>query len=301
MQKFTVQKEMELMPYLAFILPKWSRKEIKQYLTHGSISVNDQVTTRYDYKLRPNDIVNIASEKESHLKNLLEGHSIHIIYEDNDVILVDKPSGLLTIANETTSNETLYYKVTDYIRTSAVRKNARVFIVHRLDKDASGIVLLAKNEKAKVFLQEHWDDVKKKYYAIVEGCPKEKSAEIKSLLVESGSFRVHSTFNRSEGKLAITHYKVLKTVKDYSLLEINLITGRKNQIRVHLSEEGCPIIGDKKYDAETNPIKRLGLHAYYISFVHPVKKEKMTFQIEMPHRFKSFITAWEYPVAGYGV
>ncbi len=292
MHKFIVQHESGLIEYLPSVLPTWSRKEIKQYLTHGSILVNGQIQTRYDYKLHAGDTVSIISEKESHLKNLLEGYSIYLIYEDNDIIVVDKPSGLLTISNEKTSTDTLYYRVTDYVKTSTSRKDARIFIVHRLDQDASGLVVFAKNEKAKNYLQDNWDKAKKKYYAIIEGCPREKAAEIKSFLVESSAFRVYSTFNHAEGKLAITHYKVLKTVQGYSILEVNLITGRKNQIRVHLSEKGCPIIGDKKYGAKTNPVRRLGLHAYYISFVHPTKKEKMTFQIDMPYRLKSFIDTW---------
>jgi RluA family pseudouridine synthase len=288
MKEFTVQEEMELMAYLVFVLSDWPRKKIKQYLTHGSVLVNNEAKTTYNYKLRGGDIVRIVSEKESHLKNLLEGHSIHLVCEDDDVIVVDKPPGLLTIANQDTSTNTLYYRVTDYVRAQTGRKDARVFIVHRLDQDASGIVVFAKSEKTKNNLQDNWADVRKKYYAVVEGCPKEKYGDIRSFLTESGNYRVHSTFNESLGKSAITKYKVIKTANDYSLLDITLVTGRKNQIRVHLSEIGCPIIGDKKYDAKTNPARRLGLHAYYIEFVHPAKNEKITFQIEMPAQLKRF-------------
>jgi len=155
MHKFIVQHESGLIEYLPSVLPTWSRKEIKQYLTHGSILVNGQIQTRYDYKLHAGDTVSIISEKESHLKNLLEGYSIYLIYEDNDIIVVDKPSGLLTISNEKTSTDTLYYRVTDYVKTSTSRKDARIFIVHRLDQDASGLVVFAKNEKAKNYLQDN--------------------------------------------------------------------------------------------------------------------------------------------------
>lgn len=286
MKGFIVKKQTELMEYLIEALPDWSRKEIKQYLSHGSVSVNGKARTKYNYLLKAGDAVSVSSEKEVTSKQLLTKSFIHPVYEDNDLIVVNKPSGLLTIANETTYSDTLYYKVTDYVRTVSGTKGTRIFIVHRLDKDASGLIVFAKNEKTKNDLQSHWDMAGKKYYAVVEGCPKEKSGEIRSYLAESDSLRVYSVLRKVEGKLAITQYKVIKVVPSYSLLEVGLITGRKNQIRVHLSEMGCPIIGDKKYGAKTNPVKRLGLHAYYLSFVHPITKKKMTFQTELPGKLK---------------
>lgn len=289
MKTFVVKKQAELMEYLIEVLPDWSKKEIKQYLSHGSISVSGKARTKYNYLLRAGDVVSVSSEKEAAGKKLLTKSLIHPIYEDNDLIVVDKPAGLVTIANETTYSDTLYYKVTDYVRAAAGAKEARIFIVHRLDKDASGLIVFAKNEKTKTDLQSNWDTAGKKYYAIVEGCPKEKSGEIRSYLAESDAYRVYSAPRSDQGKLAITRYKVLNTVSGYSLLEVALITGRKNQIRVHLSEMGYPIIGDKKYGAKTNPAKRLGLHAYFLSFTHPAAKKKMTFQTELPGKLKYFL------------
>lgn len=283
------------MKYLIDALPEWSKKEIKQYLSHGSISVNGKARTKYNYQLKPGDTVDISSEKEAANKQLLTKSFIHPVYEDDDLIVVDKPSGLLTIANETNYSDTLYYKVTDYVRTalsyerSAGKKEARIFIVHRLDQDASGLIVFAKNEKAKIDLQGNWDTAGKKYYAVVEGCPKEKTGEIRSYLTENEAYRVYSASKSGQGKLAVTQYKVIKAIPGYSLLDVALITGRKNQIRVHFSEIGCPIIGDRKYGAKTNPVKRLGLHAYYLNFIHPAEKKKMVFQIELPDKIKHFL------------
>lgn len=277
------------MDCLIEVLPDWSKKEIKQYLFYGSISVNSKVITKYDYLLKTGDAVSVSSEKEANSKRLFAKSFIHSVYEDNDIIVVNKPSGLLTIANEATCTDTLYYKVTDYVRTVSGTKETRVFIVHRLDKDASGCIVFAKNEKTKNILQSNWGVAEKKYYAVVEGCPKEKSGEVRSYLAENDSFRVYSVQKKDQGKLAVTQYKVINTIPGYSLLEVTLITGRKNQIRVHLSGLGCPIIGDKKYGAKTNHVKRLGLHAYYLSIVHPVTKKKMVFQTEIPGKLKYYL------------
>ena len=295
MKTFIVKKQTELTEYLIEVLLDWPKKKIKQYLSHRSVLVNGKERTKYNYPLKAGNVVSVLSEKEATGKQLLAKSFIYPVYEDNDLIVVNKPPGLLTIANESTNTDTLYYKVTDYVRIVSGAKGARIFIVHRLDKDASGFIVFAKNEKSKNDLQGHWDMAGKKYYAVVEGCPKEKSGEIRSCLAESDSFRVHSVRRKNQGKLAITKYKVVKIIPGYSLCEVTLITGRKNQIRVHLSEMGCPIIGDKKYGAKTNPVKQLGLHAYYLSFVHPATKMKMTFQTELPGKLKYFINSSKKP------
>ncbi len=210
---------------------------------------------------------------------------IKILYEDKSIIIVSKPSHLLTISTDNEREKTMFHKVIEYERKK--NKNNKVFIVHRLDKDTSGILVLAKTERVKKILQDNWSDVKRYYMAIVEGIPKEKEKTIKSYLKENSRLITYST-NSKDGKLAITKYKLIKHNKKYSLLGIEILTGRKNQIRVHLSENNTPIIGDKKYNAKTNPIKRLGLHAYRIILKHPITKETIDITDNLPKEFMIF-------------
>ena len=204
---------------------------------------------------------------------------IKILYEDKSIIVVSKPSHLLTISTDNEKEKTMFHKVIEYERKK--NKNNKVFIVHRLDKDTSGILVFAKNERIKRQLQDNWQNTKRYYQAVVEGNVEKKEDTIKSYLKENKALITYST-NKSDGKLAITKYKVIKTNKKYSLLDIEILTGRKNQIRVHMNDINHPIIGDKKYNAKTNPIKRLGLHANKLVLQHPITKQIMTFEDKPP-------------------
>lgn len=208
---------------------------------------------------------------------------IKILYEDKSIIVVSKPSHLLTISTENERERTMFHKVIEYERKK--NKNNKIFIVHRLDKDTSGIIIFAKNERVKKILQDNWDKTKRYYMAIVEGIPTDKEKTIKSYLKENSRLITYTTTD-SDGKLAITKYKLIKHSKKYSLLDIEILTGRKNQIRVHMSDNKTPIIGDKKYGAKTNPINRLGLHAYKIIFTHPITKNEMVIEDKLPLEFK---------------
>ncbi|MEG0826039.1 MAG: RNA pseudouridine synthase [Bacilli bacterium] len=210
---------------------------------------------------------------------------INIVYEDKDIIVVNKPSHLLTISTNNEKEKTLFHKVISYEKQK--NKNNRIFIVHRLDKDTSGLVIFAKSEKIKKILQDNWDsNVKTKgYIAVVEGIVLEETNIIKSWLKETSAFVSYSSDKPNDGKLAITKYKKMRTSKNYSLLMINILTGRKNQIRVHMKDIGHPIIGDKKYDSKTNPLKRLGLHANILELVHPTTNKIIKFEIETPKEF----------------
>ena len=204
---------------------------------------------------------------------------IKILYEDKSIIVVSKPSHLLTISTDNEKEKTMFHKVIEYERKK--NKNNKVFIVHRLDKDTSGILVFAKNERIKRQLQDNWQNTKRYYQAVVEGNVEKQEDTIKSYLKENKALITYST-NKSDGKLAITKYKVIKTNKKYSLLDIEILTGRKNQIRVHMNDINHPIIGDKKYNAKTNPIKRLGLHANKLVLQHPITKQIMTFEDKPP-------------------
>ena len=214
---------------------------------------------------------------------------LSILYEDHDILVVDKRSGLLTVSNEKVRENTAYYLLTKYVRKGNQKSKNRIFIVHRLDKDTSGVIVFAKNENAKRYLQEEWQGFKKKYYAVVHGILPEKEGVITSYLVENRVHRMYSVDDHKKGKLAKTGYKVLRESKKFSLLEIDLLTGRKNQIRVHFLEKGCPVAGDKMYGKKEKGIKRLTLHAASITILHPYTKEKMTFETQVPAYFKSLV------------
>lgn len=209
---------------------------------------------------------------------------IKIMYEDKFIIVIDKPAHLLSIATEKEKEQTMYHNVLMYERQK--NKKNRIYIVHRLDKDTSGLLLFAKDEKTKNYFQNNWDSVVRKYIAIVEGKVGKKEDSIKTYIKEEKNFISHSTKN-NDGKLAITDYRLINKSKSYSLLEIDIKTGRKNQIRVHMKEINHPIIGDKKYGAKTNPLKRLGLHAYILEFIHPITKQLIHIETEMPDNFIS--------------
>jgi tRNA pseudouridine32 synthase/23S rRNA pseudouridine746 synthase/23S rRNA pseudouridine1911/1915/1917 synthase len=206
---------------------------------------------------------------------------LSIIHEDNDIIVVDKKAGILTVANDKVRENTAYYALTNYIRKGNKKSKKQIFIVHRLDKDTSGVVVFAKTPQAKNFLQENWSKFQKKYYAVVHGILPEKEGIITSYLTENSAHKMYSTKDTEAGKLAKTGYKVIKESDNQSLLEIELHTGRKNQIRVHLSEKGFPVIGDKKYGTKDG-IRQLALQSYSLTITHPYSKEKMTFTAKYP-------------------
>ena len=272
MKKFEVEKEIILYDFLKEKLNNLSKNSIKNILHDEYVYVNDKCITKYDYVLKQKDIVQIK-----------DSNSLDIIYEDKDILVVNKPYNLLTIATEKEKSKTLYNMVSNYVKT--VNKNNKIFIIHRLDKDTSGIVMFAKSEKIKNMYQNSWNEIVKDrcYYAIVSGIMKEKEKTIKSYLKEDKNYIVHSS---KDGKLAITNYKVLKEKNNLSLLDINILTGRKNQIRVHMKENGTPILGDSKYGTKD---KRMYLHAYRLKLINPMTKKYMNFQTEIPKEFNKVI------------
>lgn len=275
MEKYIVKENEILIEFLKKMFSNLSKNSVKSLLHNEKVFVNGNMTTKYNYELNVGDVVEI---REKVAKN------IDIIYEDKDIIVINKPSGLLTVATEKEKNKTAYHLVMEYLKKK--NKNNRIFIIHRLDKDTSGIIMFAKNERAKHLYQDNWNDIVKKrcYYAVIAGKMENKEGTIKSYLKENGNM-VYSVKDRS-GKLAITEYKVLKERKNISLLDINLKTGRKNQIRVHMKENKTPILGDLKYGEKSKLINRLALHAYKLELINPVTKKLLTFEINMPNEFK---------------
>lgn len=273
--KLIVKNNDELLEYLYKNLDM-SKKKIKSYLTHKSIYVNNNLVTKYNYNLEKGMTIIIDTSKSSRLP-------FNILYEDDYIIVVDKPSGLLTIATKKEKEKTLYHYVSSYLKTK--NKANKVFIVHRLDKDTSGVVLFAKDEKTKNRLQKDWNDLVKlrEYHAVVVGIPKDKKKVLIDKLKETKTNLVYIT-RKNDGKEAITKYEVIKSNKKYSLLKIEIETGRKNQIRVQLANNGNSIYGDNKYGKSDG--KRLYLHANKLKLFYPILKKEITFSSSLPKEFK---------------
>lgn len=280
---FKVDKDNELMKFLMEKMPQNSRNNIKALLTQRRVMVDDVIVSQYNAPLKEGQKVSITKTKIT--KHKLEG--VSIVYEDNDILVVEKERGILSVATQNEREKTAYNILKNYLK----EKNSKdkIFVVHRLDRDTSGVMIFAKSEKAQDILQTTWNDSVKErtYVALVEGNVKKNSDTIISYLAENKAMITYSTDNEEEGKKAVSHYKVLKRNKNYSLLEVNIETGRKNQIRVHMQDLGHSVVGDKKYGSTKNPIKRLGLHAHTIVFKHPITKEVLSFTSKIPEAFLS--------------
>lgn len=225
--------------------------------------------------------------KKSTSKHQPKGLSI--LHEDRDIIVVNKSAGLLTVSTDREKEKTAYFHLTDYIKKGNARSKNRIFIVHRLDRDTSGVLVFAKSEKAKRYLQDEWKTFEKTYLAVVHGILLKKEGIITSYLRENNLHRMYSVKDAEKGKLSKTEYNVVKESNKFSLLKINLLTGRKNQIRVHLSEKGHPVAGDKIYGNNDKRINKLALHAASLTISHPFSKKKMTFEAKLPLHFKTLI------------
>ncbi len=285
MKEHIVKEEMILIDYLRKEFTKLSKNNIKSLLSKEMVTVNNSVQTRYDYLVKKGDKIVI---RETKIKVKRYQKDINIIYEDDDLLVINKPAGLLTIATNKEKEFTLYHFASNYIKEK--NKNNKIFIIHRLDKETSGIVIFAKNQKTKNLFQNSWDRniLYRGYYAVVEGTLKNKEGTIKSYLTENSAYMVYST-TKDNGKLAITDYKVIKENKKYTLLDINIKTGRKNQIRVHMMENGNVIVGDKKYGSNINTINRMALHAYKLELIDPRNNKKLVFKTSMPTIFNKLI------------
>ena len=280
--KFEVDKEDTLLVFLLEFFSGKSRNYVKGILRRGQITVDGKPCTDYARKLVPGQQVRVVREAPA----AKIGPGFPIIYEDEDIIVIDKPAGMLAVATDDERENTAYRTVTSYVK--AKNKSGRVFVVHRLDRETSGVMLLAKNERIKYALQDNWDDavITRGYIAVVEGKVAEPAGTIKSWLRQTRTLLVYSSKNEGDGKLAITNYKTVKTADKYSMLDISLETGRKNQIRVHMKDMGHPVAGDKKYGAATDPFARLGLHASMLRIKHPASGAEMLFEAKMPRVFE---------------
>jgi 23S rRNA pseudouridine1911/1915/1917 synthase len=279
--KTTITKPTTLFEFLTEQYPDSPKTRVKKLLQSGNIRCNNKVATLYSLRLKPGDIVEIDSVSGTATKAALP---FQILFEDQYIVVIDKPVGIVTSSTDDTTS--IQWLVTQSLKKQS-RGKMRAYVVHRLDKEVSGVLLLAKNHTVMNKIKDRWRETEKHYYALVEGKPKEPDGTIESWLIEDKTQKVHSTYESAESKFAITHYKTVKQVNNYTLLDINLETGRKNQIRVHLSEIGCPIVGDRKYGASSEFTRRIRLHAYYLSFPHPISGDKIIIESPMPDGFLS--------------
>lgn len=283
-KEFPVNAPVKLMEHLSASMPDRKRTFIKQLLSHNQVAVNGRPESQFDLELQPTDSVKVNFTHEFKVFN---NRRLKIVYEDDDIIVVEKGYGLLSMGNDKKPDNTAYSILRDYVKwTNPLNK---IFIVHRLDRDTSGLMMFAKSMEAKEKMQHNWNNMvlNRVYVAVVEGEPAEKEGTVKSYLVENSRYEVYSTDDPKKGQLAVTRYRTIQTNGKYSLLELELDTGRKNQIRVHMHDLGHPISGDTKYGAEKSPLHRLALHAKTLRFIHPITRQIMDFSSRVPGGFMS--------------
>lgn len=274
-----------LLEFVQTSLPEIKRTRLKQMLSHDQIAVNGMPQRQFDLELNPGDQVKINFVREF---KVFSNRRLKIVYEDDDIIVVNKGYGLLSMGNDKVSEGTAYSILREYVKWSNPLN--KIFIVHRLDRDTSGLMMFAKTQEAKERMQHNWNNMvlNRKYLAVVEGIPEPADDTVRSYLIENSRYEVYSTPDpEAGGQLAVTRYRTLHAGRNYALLEVELDTGRKNQIRVHMKDIGHPISGDRKYGATPSPIHRLALHAQTLRFIHPTTGKEMSFSTHVPASFAS--------------
>lgn len=280
------EEETTLLQCLEQKLSDHKRSSLKAMMKYGQVAVNGVPTSQFDVTVQPGDEMSVNFTRPfvtfSHPR-------IRLVYEDDDIIVVHKGSGILSVGTDNRSDGTAYSIVRNYLKNKD--PHLKLFIIHRLDRDTSGLMMFAKNIEAKEAMQHNWNNMvlSRTYVAVVEGKVEEESGTVRSYLAETSQYEVYSTQNPEEGQLAITRYKRLDCRHGYSLMELSLDTGRKNQIRVHMKDLGHPIVGDRKYGAKNSPLRRMALHARTLRFVHPVTRKDMLFETPIPSRFLSLL------------
>ena len=280
------EEETTLLQCLEQKLSDHKRSSLKAMMKYGQVAVNGVPTSQFDVTVQPGDEMSVNFTRPfvtfSHPR-------IRLVYEDDDIIVVHKGSGILSVGTDNRSDGTAYSIVRNYLKNKD--PHLKLFIIHRLDRDTSGLMMFAKNIEAEEAMQHNWNNMvlSRTYVAVVEGKVEEESGTVRSYLAETSQYEVYSTQNPEEGQLAITRYKRLDCRHGYSLMELSLDTGRKNQIRVHMKDLGHPIVGDRKYGAKSSPLRRMALHARTLRFVHPVTRKDMLFETPIPSRFLSLL------------
>lgn len=282
---YAVKEKTELLSFIQQTLQGISRNKAKSILVHGSVRIGRQTITKHDFILEPGMQVTIS---KSNPTQELRNRFVKIIYEDKWILVIEKQPGILSMG---TSHHSFCVKTVldDYLKKK--REKFSSHVVHRLDRETSGLMIYAKSLEAEKILEENWHNIvsDRRYVAVVQGKMEAKQGTLKSWLKDNKAYFTYSSQIENDGKLAITHFKTLASNDDYSLVELKLETGRKNQIRVHMQDLNHPIVGDIKYGSGSNPIGRLALHAYRLYFRHPMTNELMEFETPIPYKFKELV------------
>jgi 23S rRNA pseudouridine1911/1915/1917 synthase len=283
--KFVPSAESSLLEAVRVLVPSASNRTLRQLLQRGQVRLNGDIIKIARQAVCPGDVVEITPQGDS--RSAVRG--LKIVFEDRDLLLIEKPAGLLTVASQHEQERTAYAYLREYVKERDPKQ--KLFIVHRLDKFASGVLVFAKSESVQGKLQALFSshDIQRKYWAIVEGKVKEDHGTIRTYLAENRAKRMGSIADGSGGKKAITHYRVLRRFPRLTLLEVTLETGRKNQIRVHMAELGHPIAGDRAYGSQMNPLGRLGLHAFLLGFKHPILGTPVLYKTKAPREFARYL------------
>ena len=271
-----------LLPWLLATLAPTNRTRVKQLLQHGAVAVNGVTVTRHDHPLTPGDRVSVDRGPPARMRagGPRSGDDLPLVYEDASVVVVDKPAGLLTVATDAEKADTAFVRATAQL--------GRVFVVHRLDRDTSGLLLFAKSADARDRLQAGWDAVEKTYLAVVDGLPRPAEGVVDNYLGETNNLRVRAVPADAPGaKRAVSRYRVVRAGRRYTLVEVVIVTGRKHQVRIHMAGLGCPVIGDEAYRAKMNPAGRLGLHAHRLAFPHPATGERVACESPLPRELRN--------------
>ncbi len=285
-ETYHVTEDAPLLDFLIGAMPQRKRTAVKNLLGHNQIAVNGIPTTQFDMPLKEGDEVKANLTREF---RVFYNRRLKLVYEDDDIIVVNKGYGLLSMGTDKIKEGTAYSILREYLKWQNPRN--MLFIVHRLDRDTSGLMVFAKTQEAKDKLQHNWNNmvISRKYLAVVEGKPEPEEGEVRSYLAENSRFEVYSTDKPEEGQLAVTRYRTLRSRNGYSLMEVSLDTGRKNQIRVHMKDLGHPIAGDRRYGAKSSPIHRMALHAQTLRFIHPITRKDMNFSTPVPASFARMV------------
>jgi 23S rRNA pseudouridine1911/1915/1917 synthase len=285
-QRFNVSEECELLPYLLTLPMRLSRKEAKDLLRFGAVTVPGHAQVRHDTRLKPGEVVTIATRK-SPSAAAPDLKDLKIVHLDGAIVVIDKPAGLLAMGSEHEKEKTAHRIINEHLKAMTNERRQQAFIVHRLDRETSGLMMLARSEAVQTILQKNWKEVTKRYQAVVEGQPPETSGTLIDRLAENAALMVRRV--PSHGELAITHYRVMRRYAGKSLLELTIATGRKHQIRVQLAGAGCPVLGDRKYGGREDRARRLALHSCELSFSHPLTGEAMTFRSPLPAQLRALV------------
>ncbi len=268
-----------LLAWLLNVLRPMNRTRVKQLLRHGRVSVNGTATTRHDHLLRPGDRVVIVRAAAVVAGCSLDEVGISIVLQDDGLIVIEKPPGLLTVATAAEKIETAFARLNAYMKA---REFGRPYVVHRLDRETSGLLLFARSAGVRDHLQATWGKVTKTYLAVVEGNPQSADGVVENFLIEGRDLHVRATVERAGAKRAVTRYRVVACRGRYTLVEVDLETGRKHQIRVHLAGLGCPVLGDPVYGTGSDPAGRLALHAHRLTLDHPTTGLRLDIESPLP-------------------